>query len=179
MRVIFAALISLTAIIGCATYDTDTPRGSSISVKNIGQQQVTISGHADPIYELVLRIEKSKHTKQLEWTSTLDGTFEAELSATDKLPLRDEKFGKGIVFKVTRAGNGGGTVGSTVNIALSDQGPVPNGVVRFRTKQPESKKLPALKQVGNTIVIADIVCDDGTEIPVSVLVRERGQTTKP
>ncbi|WP_442511855.1 hypothetical protein SH528x_003601 [Novipirellula sp. SH528] len=172
------ASIALIATTVLALEETDTPRETKIVVAKIEKQTIALSGEATSDHELVLRLGRTKRTKQLEWSSPLNGKFDAKFSATDKLPLGDEKLGKGIVFEFTTTGNGGGTVGGITNIAMSDRDPVPNGVVRLRTNQPKSKKVPALKQVGDAITFADIVCDDGTEIPVSVLVRER-QIAKP
>ena len=174
MRVLTAALISLSPIICLASDKTDTSQDRPISATKIERQKVTISGRASSNYELVLRIEKTKGTKQLEWTSPLDGKFDAELTSTDKVPLSEGKCGKGIVFKVQRSDS----IGSTFNIAMSDRDPVPDGDVRFRPEKSGIKNLPAITKVGNSITVADIVRDDGTAIPISVLVRER-QITKP
>ena len=173
MRTLFTALICLIAITALALEDTDTPPETKIIVTKIEKRMIGVSGEADSNHELVLRVEKS-NMKQLEWVSPLDGAFDAELRSTDELSLGEGKFGKGIVFKHQR---GRGIVG-TVYIAMSDRDPVPNGSVRFRPRKSVAKDLPAIKQVGDVITVADIVCDDGTLIPITVLVRER-QITKP
>ena len=174
MRTLFTIVICMIAITALALEDTDTPRETKINVTNIEKQMIRVAGEADSDHELVLRVEKTKRTKQLEWTSDLDGTFDAELSSTDKLSLGGGKFGKGIVFKVQHVGGSGGTF----NIAMSGRDPVPDGSVRFRPRKSAAKDLPAIKQVGEVLTVADIVCDDGTLIPLTILVRER-QITKP
>lgn len=181
MRTLFNVSICSIALIAPAVLalaETGSPREPKIAVAKIEERTIAFSGEATSNHELVLRFGKTKRTKQLEWASPINGRFDAKFSSTDKVPLGDEKFGKGIVFHFTTTGNRGGAVGGTTNIAMSDQDPIPDGLVRFRTEKPTSKKLAALKQVGDAITFADIVCDDDSKIPVSVLVRER-QITKP
>lgn len=169
MRVFALLLISSTPLL---SYSAES-RPASISVTKIEKQKVTVSGSTNSGYELVLRAGKTGKTKELEWTSSLEGKFSAELASTNKLPLGDGKFGKGIVFKVQRADNNG----ATTNIAMSDLDPIPNGEVRFRPKKSTNKKVPVIKQSGTSITLADIICDDGTAIPLTVLVRQH-QVTK-
>ena len=121
----------------------------------------------------MLRLGKTKHTKKLEWASSVAERFSAYVVSTDKISLGNNKFGNGIVFTVQAGG-----VVSASNISMSDGDPVPAGTVRFRPKQSKSKKTLLLKQAGDTVAVADIICEDGSSIPVSMLVRDR-QITKP
>ena len=96
MRVFVAFLIGLTSTVGLAAEG----QGTSMSVTMTDKQQVTLSGHSDASHEVVLQIAKSKHTKQLEWTSQIEGEFTAQLIATNNISLGEGKVGKGLEFKV-------------------------------------------------------------------------------
>ena len=168
MRNQFLSIITLFMCLNIC--NADEP--SRIAEVTTSKRKAMITGAGDRKFEVVLRLGKTKRTKEFEWTSSVAGPFSAQVLSTDKIPLGNSKFGNGIVFSVQTAG-----VVSTSNIAMSDRGPVPAGAVRFRPKQSKSKKIPAVKQVGDTVAVADILCADGTSIPVSILVRE-SQVTK-
>lgn len=154
------------------TKPDESARGTKINVTKITEQMIEVAGEADSGHELVLRLEKTERTKQLEWNSSLNGKFRAELSSTDKLPIGDGKHGKGIVFKVQQATGSGGTF----NIATSENDLVPSGTVRFRSTDSTATDSPAIKRVGDVITVAELVCDDGTTVPITILVRERQES---
>ena len=164
--------LSITTLFMCLNFcDADEP--SRIAKVTTSKTKATITGVGDSKLEVVLRLGKTKHTKKLEWTSSAVGPFSAHAVSTDRIPLGNNKFGNGIVFTVQAGG-----VVSASNISMSDGDPVPAGTVRFRPKQSKSKKTLLLKQAGDTVAVADIICEDGSSIPVSMLVRDR-QITKP
>ncbi|MCA9043579.1 MAG: hypothetical protein KDA69_04615 [Planctomycetaceae bacterium] len=165
MRVFVAFLIGLTSTVGLAAEG----KGTSMSVTKTGKQQVILSGHSDASHEVVLRIAKSKHTKQLEWTSQIEGEFTAQLTATTNIPLGEGKVGKGLEFKVQHPSG----TGSTSYITMTDADPIPQGTIRFRPQKSDSATQPTIERNGNTVIIADIICEDGTTIPVSILIRKR------
>lgn len=162
--------IAIMISLGCSNYSRNgKPVQSRISTVATSENKVEITGVGDANLELVLRIGKTKRTEQLEWTdSPMAGPFTAELLSTDSLKLDGGKVGNGLVFKVQKSG-----VGSISNIAFSDDGPVPAGTVRFHHPvQLEPLDVSAMGNAGNPVAIADIVCDDGIIIPVSILLRQ-------
>lgn len=165
MRVFAILLVSFTSTVGLAAEG----KGTSLSVTMTGRQQVMLSGHVDSSHEVVLRIAKSRHTKQLEWSSGVDGDFTVQISATDNIPLGEGKVGKGLEFKVQLPSG----TGSTSYIAMTNADPIPQGTVRFRPEKSADDTQPAIERNGNTLTIADIICEDGTTIPVSILIRQR------
>ncbi|HIG29469.1 MAG TPA: hypothetical protein EYQ50_17405 [Verrucomicrobiales bacterium] len=167
MRNLFATLICLTPLIGCESETTSTSQNSTISISKSDKQELALSGTSSVDCEVVLRIAVPDREDPLEWTTEVDGKFEAVLSSSDELKLDDGTTGNGIVFTVKHDG-----VTGTSYIAMSHRDPVPSGVVEIRVESPETNELPAIKQDGNLITVADIACDDGTTIPITVLVRK-------
>jgi hypothetical protein len=49
---------------------------------------------------------------------------------------------------------------------------LPDGIVRFRPRTSDDRNIPAVEREGDAITVADIVCNDGTVIPLAVFVRE-------
>ena len=131
-----------------------------ISHVTVAEKTATFNGMGGDNQECVLRIAKSKRNKQLEWTASVTGPFTATVTATDQLPSDNGKTIKGIVLTVQNA-----TIATKSNIAMSDGGAVPAGVVRFR-------EASAMDRADKMRTFADIVCDDGTTIPISLLIRD-------
>lgn len=146
---------------------------SSISVSTTA---ATIDGVGAPGSEFVMRIGKTALTRELEWTSTLSGPFTAKLESGD-VPLGGKRFGKGLVLTVKHS-----NVKSVFNISIGEGGPVPVGTVRFRnfdparavrlgTGQNNGQDEPIARPDGVTVVVADIVQEDGTKVPITMLLR--------
>ncbi len=127
----------------------------------IVEKTATFHGMGGDNQECVLRIAKSTRNKQLELTASVKGPFTATVSAHDQLPSDNGKTIKGIVLTVQNA-----TIATTSNIGLSDGGAVPAGVVRFR-------EASEIDRADTVVTIADILCDDGTTIPVSIFLRDK------
>ena len=125
------------------------------------KKMATVSGIGGENQECVLRIAKSKRNKQLEWTAPANGQFTATVTASDQLPSDNGNMIKGIILTVRNPKSA-----STTNIAMSEGGSVPAGTVRFR-------QVSAIDRADTMVTIADILCDDGTTIPVSILLRDK------
>jgi hypothetical protein len=134
------------------------PRISNVT---IADKTATLTGIGGENQECVLRIAKSKRNKQLEWTAPANGQFTATVTASDQLPSDNGQMLKGIILTVQNSKSA-----STANIAMSEGDPVPAGTVRFREKS-------AIDRADTMVTIADILCDDGTAIPVSILLRDK------
>ncbi len=126
------------------------------------EKSAKVAGMSGDNQEFVLRIAKSKRNKQLEWTmATVKGQFTATVTSTDQLPSDNGKMIKGIVLTVQKP-----TSTSIANIGMSEGGSVPAGKVRFR-------QVSAIDRADTMVTIADILCDDGTTIPVSIFLRDK------
>ena len=132
---------------------------SVISDVTITEKTTTVSGRNGKDMDCVLRIGKSKKNEQLEWATPVTGKFSATITASDQIASDDGQVMKGIVFTIQNE-----KVLGTSNIAMSDGDPVPAGEVRFR-------QLSAMDRADTFWTIADIHCDDGTTIPISILLR--------
>ena len=130
-----------------------------ISNVTIAEKTATVSGIGGDDLDCVLRIGKSRKNEQLEWTTPVNGPFSATLTPSDQLPSDNGKVIKGIVFTIQNE-----KVLGTSNIGMSDGDPVPAGEVRFRQQS-------AMGRADTFWTFADIYCDDGTTIPISILLR--------
>jgi hypothetical protein len=124
-----------------------------ISDVRIDEKTAIVSGMGGDDLDCVLRIGKSRKNEQLEWTTPVNGQFCATLTPSDQLKSDNGKWIEGIVFTIQNE-----NVLGTSNIGMSEGDPVPAGEVRFR--QPS-----AMGRADTFWTFADILCEDGTEIP--------------
>ncbi len=140
------------------------PRISNVTIT---AKTATVSGIGGNNQECVLRIAKSSKNERLEWTAPSNGQFTATVTESGQLPSDNGKMIKGIILTVQNPKSA-----STTNIAMSQGGSVPAGAVRFR-------EVSAMDRTDTMITFADIVCDDGTSIPVSILLRNKDKLPLP
>ncbi len=112
----------------------------SMKVDTISKDLVEVSGRSKPGWEFVLQIAKQgeqAHESPFEWTSPIDGEFDAELRSTDQVPIGDGKFVSGLILQCRMSK---GVTGIT-NIAITEEGDIPFGMVRFLEKSDSSSSV--------------------------------------
>jgi hypothetical protein len=138
-----------------------------LSNVTLAERSATVIGVGADDLDCVLRIAKSKRNEQLEWTTSVNGHFSATVTATtDRLPSDDGQLIRGIVLTIQDSKKS-----STTSIDMSDGDPVPAGTVKFR-------QVSAMDRADTMMTFADIHCDDGTTIPISILLRSNKQHNK-
>lgn len=138
-----------------------------LSNVTLAERSATVIGVGADDLDCVLRIAKSKRNEQLEWTTSVNGHFSATVTATtDRLPSDDGQLIRGIVLTIQDSKKS-----STTSIDMSDGDPVPAGAVKFR-------QVSAMDRADTMMTFADIHCDDGTTIPISILLRSNKQHNK-
>lgn len=171
-----AAVITLGAAVAGGLLVADKrpndPERKRITRVTTNQKEAKIEGRLDQTVEIVLQIAKSKRSKKLEWTTRFagGGTFTASITRSEKIKLDNDKTGRGIVFRVVTASG----LQSQANIAITERDPVPNGTVQFRPKKRTNGQV-AIKRKGDSVEFADIKLEDGTLVPIALLVRKRSQ----
>jgi len=135
-----------------------------LSNVTLAERSATVVGVGGDDLDCVLRIAKSKRNEQLEWTTSVNGHFSATVTATtDRLPSDDGQLIRGIVLTIQDSKKS-----STTSIGMSDGDQVPAGAVKFR-------QVSAMDRADTMVTFADIHCDDGTTIPISILLRSNKQ----
>ena len=138
-----------------------------LSNVTLAERSATVVGVGGDDLDCVLRIAKSKRNEQLEWTTSVNGHFSATVTAkTDRLPSDDGQLNRRIVLTIQDSKKS-----STTSIGMSDGDPVPVGAVKFR-------QVSAMDRADTMMTFADIHCDDGTSIPISILLRSNKQHNK-
>jgi len=138
-----------------------------LSNVTLAERSATVVGVGGDDLDCVLRIAKSKRNEQLEWTTSVNGHFSATVTATtDRLPSDDGQLIRGIVLTIQDSKKS-----STTSIGMSDGDQVPAGAVKFR-------QVSAMDRADTMVTFADIHCDDGTTIPISILLRSNKQHNK-
>ena len=154
--------------------DTDDSSGKLISIDltqgSFSDNGFVLEGKLEPNTEIVLQIEKSAHSKKMEWTSRLKagGPVTVSVTRSDKIKLGDNKMGQGLVFAAEVNG-----IRDRAKIAMVENGPIPYGPILFKTIDPAGSTTSEILQKSNSFHFADIILKDGLKVPLTILFRKK------
>lgn len=171
--VVIAGLIVTTIPEMLSLSRAEESKEQTISTATTTKTKATIEGISGPDQELVLRVEDETQSELYEWVISCAeiAPFIVTVEFGTIVPLSDNEMGEGLVFTVRHSSEKGWTATGTTYIAMSEDDPLPAGTVNFRAATETG--IFTEKDGTSSVIIADIVRDDGTKFPLTMILRSR------